>query len=409
MKKVVIIAIAAMFAGCVQDMSADKTVNSGDKFKSMVVSSSFDWKMTADVNFNITADQASLVTVSAAGDSTPLAVFVAGGDAEQVSLSLPAALASVNVSYENTSGTTVSTTLPVSADMSLNALDAAAMSNGLGNDNESVGHIYYPGESRWGTLMFEDLWPGYGDYDFNDMVVNYNIDLDMHNQNKIDMMTVNLRVKAVGGTLSNDFYVSLLGVKGGEIDEQKGGVQLLSSTNAKDQVAVTFLNTRNDNLNPAVVRVSGIRKNVNNTHSTYVNTKKGYELSADQYVTVSFKVWFRNSIATSDLSLEKFDFFIARETGGSLHEIHEGGKTPSIYGQSAYAAAVASKKNSARELYYSVDNLVWAINVPMDIAHGYETVDFLNAYPQMKTWAQSGGYSAKDWYLNGVSEYFVKK
>jgi hypothetical protein len=33
---------------------------------------------------------------------------------------------------------------------------------------------YYPNETDFGSFAFEDLWPGYGDYDFNDFVVNFN-------------------------------------------------------------------------------------------------------------------------------------------------------------------------------------------------------------------------------------------
>ena len=38
--------------------------------------------------------------------------------------------------------------------------------------------------------MFEDLWPAYGDYDFNDLVLNYKIQLYMNNKNMVDAMPV---------------------------------------------------------------------------------------------------------------------------------------------------------------------------------------------------------------------------
>jgi hypothetical protein len=34
---------------------------------------------------------------------------------------------------------------------------------------------FYPSEDGFGTLAFEDLWPGKGDFDFNDMVIDYSI------------------------------------------------------------------------------------------------------------------------------------------------------------------------------------------------------------------------------------------
>lgn len=408
MKKVVIIALAAMFAGCLKDVSVDKPIVDAEKFENMVVPASFDWKMTADISCAISADHASLVTISATEGSEPLAIFVAGGDADQVTLSLPKAFTSVCVSYTDASGVVKSSIVPVSGgkisyDVPAEAAVMAAETRALGNESESIGVISYSG-----TLMFEDLWPAYGDYDFNDMVVGYNVDLDMQNKNKVERMTVSLRIKAVGGILANDFYLQMLGVEGGEIDEQKGGVQLLSSANAKDAVSVSCLNSLNNNGNPAIFHVSGIRKNINNKHTTYVNTMPGYEMSAADFVTVSFKVWFRNSIAIENISLDNFDFFIARSADGGLLEVHEGGYTPSIYGWTAYNSGVNDKVRPAAANYFSDTHLVWALSVPADIAHAYETVDFLQAYPRMAEWAQSGGTKATDWYKSGVSAYLVK-
>ncbi len=34
-----------------------------------------------------------------------------------------------------------------------------------------------PSEQFTGTLAYEDLWPGKGDYDFNDLVVDYDFDI----------------------------------------------------------------------------------------------------------------------------------------------------------------------------------------------------------------------------------------
>jgi LruC domain-containing protein len=34
-----------------------------------------------------------------------------------------------------------------------------------------------------GTIAFEDLWPSYGDYDFNDVALNYQVILKLNAQN----------------------------------------------------------------------------------------------------------------------------------------------------------------------------------------------------------------------------------
>ena len=94
---------------------------------------------------------------------------------------------------------------------------------GIGNDDEASvdeGLIYIPARRNGGgTLMFEDLWPAYGDFDFNDFVVNYKIQLYMQNKNKVNAMLIGVRVKAVGGSIPYDLCLAMKGVKGGEIDE----------------------------------------------------------------------------------------------------------------------------------------------------------------------------------------------
>ena len=97
--------------------------------------------------------------------------------------------------------------VPVTSDGAFCSLDPKAASGiraGIGNDDEASvdeGLIYIPARRNgWGTLMFEDLWPAYGDFDFNDFVVNYKIQLYMQNKNKVDAMLIGVRVKAVGGS-----------------------------------------------------------------------------------------------------------------------------------------------------------------------------------------------------------------
>jgi hypothetical protein len=45
---------------------------------------------------------------------------------------------------------------------------------------------YYPSKNNTGTLAFEDLWPAKGDYDFNDLVVDYNFNQVTNGENKLE-------------------------------------------------------------------------------------------------------------------------------------------------------------------------------------------------------------------------------
>ncbi len=62
--------------------------------------------------------------------------------------------------------------------------------------------------------MFEDLWPAYGDYDFNDLVVNYKMQLYPNNKNMVKEMILGIRVKAIGGSLPYDLCLAIKRNKG---------------------------------------------------------------------------------------------------------------------------------------------------------------------------------------------------
>ena len=100
--------------------------------------------------------------------------------------------------YQTEEGFSAAESVAVGADRMTYAVSPLAKDyEGIadGGQAETVGGvIYYPVRANgWGTLMFEDLWPAYGDYDFNDLVLNYKIQLYMNNKNMVDAMLIGIR------------------------------------------------------------------------------------------------------------------------------------------------------------------------------------------------------------------------
>jgi LruC domain-containing protein len=59
-----------------------------------------------------------------------------------------------------------------------------------------------------GTLAFEDLWPSTGDYDFNDLVVDYDFKIK-NNQEFVKSITATFVLKAYGASSHNGFGFTL--------------------------------------------------------------------------------------------------------------------------------------------------------------------------------------------------------
>lgn len=384
MKKILLFAAAALsFAGCAEDAPTPGPAGDAGKFAEMSVPSSFGWKTTASVACNFTAPQPTRVYVAAGQEAEPFASFMVGGDADPVKLDVPAATRTLYVSCRTESGVSPQVAVPVTSDGAFCSLDPKAASGtraGIGNDDEASvdeGLIYIPARRNgWGTLMFEDLWPAYGDYDFNDFVLNYKIQLYANNKNMVRWMQIGVRVKAIGGTLPYTPHLRMKGVKGGEIAE----IEDLSreagygGMNVPDDAELVPLNPGNNVKDPAVLEFRGIStKKHAPVGSAYLNTERGQEMADDDLITVVYFIELRNSVAQSGLTFDSFDFFLSDADG---KEIHFGGVEPTSAGMAVYERESKNANTvKAPTFYYSNDRMVWAINIPENIPHAYEDID----------------------------------
>lgn len=405
MKKYAVIALGVLVAtGCIERISDKPNTppEGASETRELVVPASFDWKTTATVECEFTAAAAAVVSVALASDAEPFATFHVGGDAEPVTLDVPTSVRSLYVSYPRSGGGRATEAVEIANGKATFALpaDAVPASRTRADIRNEVIHIPSGG---WGTMMFEDLWPAYGDYDFNDFVLNYKIQLYPQNKNMVREMLIGLRVKAIGGTLPFVPRLRIAGVQGVKVslvEYQYGG------TNVPADQELVLLNPKDAN-NPAVLEFRGVNtKKYAPKGSAYLNTEPGCEVSDDDLVTVAYLVELRNPVWQHALTLEAFDFFLA-DAGG--REIHLGGMKPTPEGWAIYERE-SKNANTAKApgFYYSNDRMVWAINIPENVSHAYEKTDFLKAYPDFAKWVQSGGAEAKEWYKNGDKSNLVR-
>jgi len=78
------------------------------------------------------------------------------------------------------------------------------------NVTETVPVINNFPATGFGTLAFEDLWPGKGDYDFNDLVLDYKFEITTNSSNYINEVVGTFVIKAFGAGLENGFWISVI-------------------------------------------------------------------------------------------------------------------------------------------------------------------------------------------------------
>ena len=411
--------LALFFLSTIINSCAKKDIEHKEKettgFTELVVPADFEWKMSENVTCNFTSEHASKVYVSTGANTAPFASFYVGQDIDQVKLNVPTYINTLYVKYETEAGlsaakslditnNTVTYTVPADSKEMETPLAYSAKTNLSRANGQAV--IFYPAqENGWGTLMFEDLWPAYGDYDFNDFVVNYKMQLYPNNKNMVKEMILGIRVKAIGGSLPYDLCLAIKGIKAGEIEE----CEKQESYNALEEADMKLLNPGNSVKNTPIFRFDNIRTNTKAPKGfAFLNTDPDNKarIQKGDMVNITFYIAFRNSIPQADLTLDAFDFFIAKpvkEGASQWQEIHTRGYAPTEeFGQSTYEQTKEGNSYIGKSgIYYNSNtNLVWAINIPTDIPHTHEKADFLKAYPHFKDWATSGGEQHKDWYEN---------
>ena len=77
----------------------------------------------------------------------------------------------------------------------------------LKNGNAET-YQYYPAEGLFGTIGFEDNWPWKADYDFNDVLFDYNVMATFDESDMVTKIDMILYLRASGASFDNGFGIS---------------------------------------------------------------------------------------------------------------------------------------------------------------------------------------------------------
>lgn len=245
-----------------------------------------------------------------------------------------------------------------------------------------------------GTLAFEDLWPGKGDYDFNDLVIDYQFEIQSDLTNHVVSMTGTFTVNAFGAALENGFGFQLpatvnqnnISATGSRLTE--GFITLNSRGLEEEQdrpTIIVFDNTFTQMQHP------GIGTGVNtDPDAPYVDP-----------VTIVITMQFEpGSTTLSNLNIGAFNpFLIVNKVRG--HEIHLPNYTPTLKADPAlFGMWEDASKPQQGKYYVTRNNLPWAINLYERFDYPKEKRDITHAYHKFVPWAVSGGNLFPDWYCN---------
>lgn len=254
-----------------------------------------------------------------------------------------------------------------------NFIDNIVITETVAGDCSSVQNkMYYPTALTNATLAFEDLWPYTGDYDFNDLVISYNIQTILNAENKVTRLDYNYVVESIGASYTNGFGLELEGVLPSAIASVTG-----------------------QNLTEGF-----IQNNANGTEKSQSNAVIIFFDNAHINVGLSktISIVFETPITTASLGTAPFNPFLIVNKN-RLREIHLPLKPTTNYPKTTTIPTGPTVKDRDGN-FKTPSGLPWAINISGVFRAPKEKVLITDAYNYFATWATSGGTNKSDWFLD---------
>ena len=244
------------------------------------------------------------------------------------------------------------------------------------NDAARAYNVYFPNQNTFATVAFEDSWPSKGDYDLNDVVVDFQYQAVNDASNKTKDIKAKYKLRAAGGVYKNGFSVEMP-FNVSEVSSVTGNSLGLEAGSTK-----------------AILKVFNNSKSIISGYNTIANVK----YTETDTISCSLTLGSSKSVTLGNFN----PFIFVDEAGkGRGYEIHLSGQAPTSLVNKAILGTNSDATTPAKGIYYKTkNNLPFAISVPERFVYPWEKTQIVLAHIRFASWAQSGGSSYTDWYKN---------
>lgn len=252
-----------------------------------------------------------------------------------------------------------------------------------------------------GSLAFEDLWPSLGDFDFNDLVIQYDFTTIKDDQDRVLRINATFTINAFGASFHNAFGFELPNVANNQIISITGyiiephGIFNIAANGLElgqsNATIIVFDDTYNVMTHP------GVGVGVNTVDGAPYVTPEIVNLELVFYNDGAFAAG--GPITFGDLDIGNFNpFIVINQVRGK--EVHLPDYAPtSLADQSLFGTLNDDSDPSSDRYYKSENNLSWAIQTPSVFEYPYEKSEIIEAYINFGEWAESRGAKKADWYV----------
>jgi LruC domain-containing protein len=251
---------------------------------------------------------------------------------------------------------------------------------------------YYPSESGFGTLAFEDLWPAKGDYDFNDMVIDYNINQVINGNNQVVEIISRFALRAKGASFKNGF--------GFQLPLLPGDIASISGQNLSENIISLNPNNTEANQSNAVIIVFDNGFNILKHPGGSIGVNTVPTAPFVEPVTLEVAILLTEPKPLSQAGIPPYNPFIFTNLRRG-YEIHLPDKQPTDLAEMSLLGTFHDTSNPMQNRYYKTSaNLPWAIHIIESFDYPVEKSQITQGYLKMGAWAQSSGLQFGNWFKN---------
>lgn len=221
-------------------------------------------------------------------------------------------------------------------------------------------------ETTYGTYSFEDVWPSGGDYDLNDVMIEYRTDVTFNQKNEIKKIVDTFTPVHNGAYFKNAFgYVIKNSAYLGSIDRTESDFAALEESNQ----IILF-----EDVKQAVDQAKS-KKVVRNFSSNFPK-KEEYKRDYNPFIAVNYQANVKNRI-----------------------EVH-------LPKEQATSWANLKKQNQEDDAYYINKNGKYPFAIQLEGTVNFKpvsetaTIGSTDEYPYFNAWVESNGQTNTDWFLH---------
>ncbi len=318
-------------------------------------------------------------------------------------------------------------------DDDVNASYSGAMGYGEVEDyqveiqNNEYSKVYYPSKNQYATVAFEDKWPFKGDYDFNDLVVDFNI-TEFYDSSNLKRIEIEGEIEAYGADYFNGFAIE---ISGDSVTFNESMIESYlfylngdpnDSTDSKDE-AFDFSYGNPDTgkvilkLMPEIKEKAWVLKDavsVSGCNLNYFRTNASCSSYLDPIpfkVILTLKDGVGPSLGNAPTPPYKPYIYLTKNTGvGILDTIIAGSNDREIHlkdNQVTFLGDITlfgleSDRSIFPNFFLDELNMPWAILVTDGFLTPTSGTNITDAYPEFADFINSNGNDYKDWNENYI-------